>query len=501
MSIDLSRLHDKQYRLDNLYYIIDKNGNNILFKMNAVQRDVFNNMHNRNLILKARQLGMSTFAVLYIIDEVIFNFNLSAGIVSYSLQHAKHIFKRIIGNAIDCLPKSLGDIGVVNRSAHEISFNNGSHLQVNTTLRGGTCQLILISEFGKTCARSPIKADEIIAGTLNTLPQDGRVIIESTGEGSEGHFADMVLSAKSRGNEELSCLDYKLFFYPWFMDKAYKMSHKTIIPPDLSDYFEDLQKKHDITLTLEQKNWYVNQKSVLGDKIQQEFPSTISESFLSNSDAFYYAECISAAYNSDRCIYTNPYDALEKTYVAMDIGVNDRTVLIVFQVVHGEIRIIDYYADKNKGVDFYVKFLLNDMRYTYDTIFLPHDSAKRDGITVENSYEKEFRHLMRHTQTKIRVLKRTDVQAGIAQAKIKFSRCVFNMRKVKTLLDYLGKYRKQWQESTGQYLQKPLHDDASDYSDSFRYLCHGVDLIEKGINSNTALEKHREAVMERKRII
>ena len=499
--IDLSRLHDKLYRLENLYYIVDRNGNNILFKMNDVQRDVFQNLHNRNIILKARQLGMSTFAVLYILDEVIFNFNLSAGIVSYSLQHAKHVFKRIIGNAIDNLPKEIFPIGIVSRSAHEISFNNGSHLQVNTTLRGGTCQLALISEFGKTCARYPQKAEEIISGTLNTLPQDATIIIESTGEGSEGYFAEMVFSAEARGNDDLSPLEYKLFFYPWYQEKSYRMTHKVRYDVDVSDYFDELEKQQNIKLEEQQKYWYVHQRDILKEKIGQEFPSTVKEAFLSSSDAYYYAECIQKAYSENRCLYTDIYDQIEKVYCAMDIGVNDKTVIIFFQVVHGEIRIIDFYADSNKGVDFYVSFLLKDKPYLYDTIFLPHDSTKRDGIVVQNSYEKEFRYLFKNMNTKIVVLKRTDVQIGIAQAKSKFSRCVFNIAKVKGLLDYIGKYRKQWQESTGRYIEKPLHDDSSNYADAFRYVSQAVDQIEKGISTRSAIQKHKEVVESRKRIL
>ena len=44
--------------MNNLYRIIDKDGNDLRFTMNSVQEDVFDNLHNRNLILKARQLGM-----------------------------------------------------------------------------------------------------------------------------------------------------------------------------------------------------------------------------------------------------------------------------------------------------------------------------------------------------------------------------------------------------------------------------------------------------------
>lgn len=97
----------QKWRLNNLYRIVDRNSNSIPFKLNAVQEDVLENLHTRNLILKARQLGMSTFAVIMLLDEILFNENLAGGIVSYSLEHAQHIFKRIIGHALDTLPSEI----------------------------------------------------------------------------------------------------------------------------------------------------------------------------------------------------------------------------------------------------------------------------------------------------------------------------------------------------------------------------------------------------------
>ena len=92
----------------------------------------------------------------------------------------------------------------------------------------------------------------------------------------------------------------------------------------------------------------------------------------------------------------------------MDIGVNDLTVIVFFQCIHGEIRIIDVYADNGKGVDFYCHHLQQEKRYLYHTIFLPHDSRKRDGLIVENTYEREFKKLFSHTETRVVVLKLTD---------------------------------------------------------------------------------------------
>lgn len=499
-SQNLSRYQSKEYRLNNLYHIIDKNGNDIPFKMNAVQEVVLTGLHTRNLILKARQLGMSTFAVIYLLDEAIWNKNLSCGIVSYSMEHAQHIFKRIIGYALDNLPFWLR-VEVINRSAREITFSNGSVIRVDTTLRGGAYQLVLVSEFGKTCARNPQKAEEVITGTLQAVPANGKIIIESTGEGNEGFFADMINSAYQRGNDNISELEYKLFFFPWYSESSYVLKDKVDFNTELIDYFNDLEKESNVKISLQQRYWYALQEKILKEKIRQEFPSTISEAFLSSSDAFYFAETLAEAYKDGRCLYTNLYDALLPVYVAMDIGINDLTVMIFFQLAHGEIRIIDYYEDKNKDVPFYAKFLLQDKKYNYHSIFLPHDSTKRDTHDVNNTYERDFRRLFSGTGTKFIVLKKINKQMQISHARIKISRCVFNVSRVKPLLDNMSKYRKIWNEATGRYLDKPLHSIASNYADAFQYMSQAVTHIETVSNMCGALEKHKHAVENRHSIL
>ena len=494
----------QKWRLNNLYRIIDRNANSIPFRLNSVQSNVLDSIHNRNLILKARQLGMSTFAVLMLMDEVLFSENLAAGIVSYSLEHAQHIFKKIIGHALDTLPEEIKPLaGIVQRSAREITFNNGSSLRVDTTLRGGSYPLVLVSEFGKTCARNPQKAEEVITGTLQAVPANGRVIIESTGEGNEGYFAEMVTDAARRGNDNISSLEYFLFFYPWMDEPSYVL-YDTDIKYDvtLTDYFNRIERETGRIITQPQRNWYAVQTKILGDKIKQEFPSTISEAFLASSDAFYFAESIGKAYNENRCLYTPLYDALLPVYVAMDIGVNDLTVMVFFQIAHGEVRVIDYYEDKNKGVDFYAKFLLQDKKFLYHTIFLPHDSTKRDPLDVSNTYERDFRRLFSGTNTHFHVLKRMDKQLSISHSKMMLDRCVFNVSRVKPFLDKVSKYRKTWNEAQGRYLEEPYHNEASNYADCFRYLAQAVGHLETAAGLKGALDKHKQLTESRyKRVI
>lgn len=269
----------------------------------------------------------------------------------------------------------------------------------------------------------------------------------------------------------------------------------------LTDYFNKLEKESGKIITQPQRNWYAVQSKVLGDKMRQEFPSTVSEAFLASSDAFYFAEGIQKAYENNRCLHTSLYDALLHVYVAMDIGVNDLTVMVFFQIAHGEIRVIDYYEDKNKGVDFYAKFLLQDKKYLYNTIFLPHDSTKRDALDVSNTYERDFARLFASTGTRFIVLKRMDKQLSISHAKIKLERCVFNISRVKPFLDKISKYRKKWNEATGRYLEDPFHNEASNHADCFQYMCQAVGHLETINSMGGALEKHRKAVENRTKMI
>ena len=57
-------LRDRFWRLNNLYFITDKQGKKVRFRMTQEQIDYFQGMHTRNIILKARQLGFTTLVCI-----------------------------------------------------------------------------------------------------------------------------------------------------------------------------------------------------------------------------------------------------------------------------------------------------------------------------------------------------------------------------------------------------------------------------------------------------
>ena len=99
-------LSDQYWRLNHLYSIVDKRGRQITFEMNWAQKELFENMHYCNLVLKARQLGISTFICILFLDQCLFGKNVSAGIIAHTMEDGQHLFNRI-KFAYDNLPDDI----------------------------------------------------------------------------------------------------------------------------------------------------------------------------------------------------------------------------------------------------------------------------------------------------------------------------------------------------------------------------------------------------------
>jgi len=139
-------LSDWQWRLDNLYFIIDKNGKRVLFKMNDAQRELFDDMHYRNIILKARQLGFTTFVMIFMLDAALFNDNTRCAVIAHNKDDASRLFREKIKFAYDNLAKTIREMMPAKSDrAGEMVFNNGSSITVGTSFRGGTLKYLHIS--------------------------------------------------------------------------------------------------------------------------------------------------------------------------------------------------------------------------------------------------------------------------------------------------------------------------------------------------------------------
>jgi hypothetical protein len=171
-----TKLKSRRWRLNHLYTCNTKTGQVIPFQLNWAQEALLDGLHHCNLILKARQLGFTTFLQIYMLDACLFNSNIRAGTIAHKLDDARVIFRDKIRDVYDRLPQALREaIPVIKDSADELVFANNSSIRVSTSMRSGTLQYLHISEYGQLCAKFPDKAREVRTGALNTV-QAGQVV-------------------------------------------------------------------------------------------------------------------------------------------------------------------------------------------------------------------------------------------------------------------------------------------------------------------------------------
>jgi hypothetical protein len=496
---DFQRAHallsDWRWRLNNLYFITDKDGKRVKFEMNWAQESLFDSMHHMNAILKARQLGFTTFIQIFMLDACVFNSNLRAGTIAHTLDDATRIFADKVKFPYDNLPdgiKSTIQIRASNKT--ELELSNNSAIRVGTSLRGGTNQYLHISEYGKLCAKFPDKAREVRTGALNTVQAGQVVFVESTAEGQEGHFYEMceTAKAKSRTGMALTPLDFKFFFYPWWKSPEYQIAGADVrIPAPFVQYFEKLERNSGIILTHEQQAWYVKKaENQLGD-MKREYPSTPEEAFEASVEGAYYAEQMAKA-ESDNRIGLFPYDPQYPVQTISDIGMDDANSVWLFQVLPGMVRLIGYFEDNcAHGMDGMVTELLERQRkhgYIYDTHYMPHDIRVREwtrgGMTRIEIMLAEVQRLKLGTVTKVESHHIID---GINATRRMLGLCQFDEASCAQGLRCLKNYRKEWDEDLGVYKDKPLHNWASHGADALR----GLGMIYTGLKADPAPDPAR----------
>lgn len=462
-------IKDPKWRICNLYYIVDKNGKKIKFKPNWAQQKILDNFWFFNIILKARQLGITTFFCILYLDQVLFKSNKTAGIIAHTDGDTKKIFQRI-KYAWENLPETLKEsIGLpTSDSVGEMKFPNGSSIFVARSTRGSTLQYLHISEFAKICAKYPEKAREIVTGAINSVEKGNFISIESTAEGKEGYFAEYCMEAQQAEVEDktLSELDFKYFFFPWWEETSYRIKSDFPITKEYDDYFGKLASAHNIHLDDEQKRWYMAKKKKNDEDMYREYPSIWEEAFMAQIEGAYYAQQMQRVYEDNR-IRNVPYDSRYPVLTYWDLGVNDFNVIIFAQAVGNEIRFIDEYHNHGEGLAHYIQ-VLKDRAYVYGAHTFPHD------VEVQNLDEhgKTRRQtLIDLGMTNIRTVERTkDINDDIEGVRKLFSRFYFDERKCSKLIEACQNYKKEWDDKLGQFKNNPKHDKHSHLVDPLRNL-------------------------------
>ncbi|HHZ8352706.1 TPA: terminase [Morganella morganii] len=469
----LALLRNKQWRLNNLYWITDKEGHPVRFKMTPEQTEYFEGIHNRNIILKARQLGFTTEVCIIQLDAAIFE-SAKCALIAHTLPDAKRLFREKIKYAYERLPDEIKAANPEsNDSAGELVFSKGGSVTVSVSFRGGTLSYLHVSEFGKICARQPEKAREIVTGAFEAVSTECFTTIESTAEGRAGYFFDYCQLAEKAlmQGKSLSPLDWKFFFFSWWKNPQYAIDPVEQLPQRLTDYFAELSGKYGITLTDRQKAWYYAKEKTLGDDMKREYPSIPSEAFQQSVDGAYYAKQFRWLYENKR-IGEIPDNSHLPVHTYWDIGVGDSTSIWFVREVGEEFHIIDHYSNSGEGLRHYMK-VLKDKGYEYASHNGPHDIDNREfGSDAKSRRELAQEGYEIDGQTysiRFEVVPKLSVDEGIEAVREILPLCVFDENKCGEGITHLEAYRKEWDDKRGCWKDKPLHDYTSHDADGFRY--------------------------------
>lgn len=226
-----TNFYKKSRRLKHCYKIVGKASNILPFIKNKAQELVskkiqeirLKNGGNKRLqllILKGRQLGITTYACIENLDEVMVKKNLNTAIVAHKLSKQREIFKKV-EYAFTKFPNSIKlKNGQIFRkpeprfqNASEIFLKTNSGIQVTLDSRSGTFQKVHITEL----AFRP-DAEEMITGTLPSVPsRGGEIIIETTANGVGNYFHQ--LRTENRGNEKSV---WDCIFLGWRLAEEYQ---------------------------------------------------------------------------------------------------------------------------------------------------------------------------------------------------------------------------------------------------------------------------------------
>ena len=316
-------IKSKEWRMDNLYFIITKSGTKELFRMNRAQKDFFDRYLNvkvpyhRHVILKSRQLGFTTFIDLFILDEILFKSNKDGIIIAHKLEDATAIFDKKIDFAVrnmaDDVKNAFFQIHRSSSKKIQVVIDYGpekgstSSIVVSVSGRSGTYHLVHISEFAKMCVAYPKRAEEVETGTFPTVPFDGFIFIESTAEGMAGRFYEIFQENwlnRDKITPLLSQVQFLPHFYNWQyddmeMEKIYENVPVTKMEECEIDWAE-YQKEHNLSdkeITYYYLKWLQfggKSSPEAVKKLKQEYPTIPEEAFLSTGQTYFSTAKVAA---------------------------------------------------------------------------------------------------------------------------------------------------------------------------------------------------------------
>ena len=197
-----------------LLRVRDKQGGNRPLQANPAQRAFEARRTRHNIVLKARQMGLTTWIAGRFFLKTITTPGTLTVQVAHTREAAEGIFaiaERMWANLPEplrtgCLRRSRANLGQMIFAELDSEFRVISAAEDNAG-RGLTIQNLHLSEL----ARWPLNAAETLAGLRAALAPDGELTIESTPRGAYGAFY-----------EEWQKGELTQHFFPWWLEPGYR---------------------------------------------------------------------------------------------------------------------------------------------------------------------------------------------------------------------------------------------------------------------------------------
>jgi hypothetical protein len=285
-----------------------REGRTARLNANPAQRLFEERRGRENIVLKARQMGMTTWTAARFFLKTITRPGTLTLQVAHTQQAAEEIFA-IVHRFVDLLPENLrnGPLKTGRSNVRQIVFPAlDSQYRVVTAGdrnagRGLSVQNMHCSEL----ARWPADPAETLAGLRAALEPEGELILESTPDGVGGCFHELWLKAPETGMVR--------HFFPWWMENRYRAP--AVEPATLSEEERALIGK--LGLDLEQIGFRRKLRADFRGLARQEFAEDDESCFLASGESVFeidalderlktVSEPVERRFNGDLAIWLPP---------------------------------------------------------------------------------------------------------------------------------------------------------------------------------------------------
>ena len=264
-----------------------KKGGTKLMSLNRAQREYSRRCSKQNIVLKARQLGITTYvAARYFLQTITRPGTLTVQ-VAHSQESAEAIFN-IVQRFWENLPKAMLKSALVKSRSNvrQIVFPRlDSEYRVETADdnagRGMTIHNLHCSEV----SRWPRGGLETLASLRAAVVPEGEIVLESTPNGATGMFYGEWQKANETG--------YTQHFFPWWYDESYQEIVKEggMLPLTL----EESELARQYGLSEGQIAWRRKQWNTLRGLAAQEYAEDSSSCFLASGECVFELAAIEKA--------------------------------------------------------------------------------------------------------------------------------------------------------------------------------------------------------------